>query len=190
MIHYADYIHHLSVLKSLCVRIIRVAGTTSTGVGNGSDAAGSVGSHAPTPGPSALSQAPVVPVVVVAAGPVAAGPLVVAACGTASVPSAVVPAVAAGPIAAGPQVMAACATASVPGAVVPAAVPVVVPAANAHANTGGGGRPQEMCGNRADGCHNHKVLNCTYGLCGVCCAASKRDPRCDVTKHYNKNTHK
>ena len=81
-------------------------------------------------------------------------------------------------------------TAAVPSAVVPVAVPVAVPAAVAPANNGGGGRPQEMCGNRAGGCHNHKVLNCAYGLCGVCCAASKRDPCCDVTKHYNKNTHK
>jgi len=159
-------------------------------VGNGSVAAGSVGSHAPTAGPSALSQASVAPVVVVAAGPVAAGPLVGAGCGIACVPGAVVPAVAVGPIAAGPQAMSAGATASVPVAVVPAAVPVVVPAATAPANTGGGGRPQEMCGKRADGCRNHKDINCTYGLCGVCCAASKRAPRCDVTKHYNKNTHK
>jgi len=126
----------------------------------------------------------VVPVAVAAA--VAAGPPVVAAGATAAVPSAVVPVAVAAAVAAGPPVVAAGATAAVPSAV----VPVVVPAAVVAANNGGGGRTQEMCNNRADGCRNHKTLNCTYGLCGVCCAASKRDPRCDVTKHYNKNTHK
>ena len=162
MIHYADYNLHLPDLKSLCVCIVCVADNTYAGVGNGGNAAsnagGSSGSPTTSPGPSALYQAPVLPVVVVAVGPVAAGPPVVAAGATAAVPSAV--------------------------------VPVAVTAAIAPANNGGGGRPQEMCDNRADGCHNHKVLNCTSGLCGVCCAASKRDPRCNVTKHYNKNTHK
>ena len=66
-------------------------------------------------------------------------------------------------VAAGPPVVAAGATAAVPSAV----VPVAVHSAVAAANNGGGGRPQQMCDNRADGCHNHKVLNCTYGLCGV-----------------------
>jgi len=86
----------------------------------------------------------------------------------------------------GMPVVAAGAAAAVPNAV----VPVAVAAAAVAANNGSGGRPQEMCGNRVDGCPNHKVLNCTYGLCVVCCAASKRDPRCGVAKHYNKNTHK
>ena len=77
------------------------------------------------------------------------------------------------------------ATASLPSAVVPAAVPTAI----APATTGGGGRPQQMCDNTAEGCHNHKVLDCSYGLCGPCCAAIMRDPRCVVTKHYGNNTH-
>jgi len=58
-------------------------------VGNGGNAAsnagGSAGSHAPPPAPSALSQAPVPPVVVVSAEAVPSGTA------TASLPSAVVP---------------------------------------------------------------------------------------------------
>ena len=190
MFHYAGYNLHIQDLKSLCVCIVCVADNTFAGVGNGGNAAsnagGSAASQTPSPGPSMMYQAPVLPVVVVAAGPVAAGPPVVTVGATAAVPSAVAPIAVPAAVAAGPPVVAVGATAAVPGAV----VPVAVPAAVAAANNGGEGRPQEMCGNRADGCHNHKVLNCTYGLCGVCCAASKRDPRCDVTKHYNKNTHK
>ena len=78
------------------------------------------------------------------------------------------------------------ATVSLPSAVVPAAVPTDI----APDNTGGGGRPQQMCDNMGEGCHNHKVLDCSYGLCGPCCAAIIRDPRCVVAKHYRKNTHK
>jgi len=52
---------------------------------------------------------------------------------------------------------------------------------------GGGGRPQQAC--ERVGCHNHKVLDCSYGLCMPCCAAEKRTPRCQVNRHYNKNTH-
>ena len=67
--------------------------------------------------------------------------------------------------------------------------PAAVAAAGAAVTIGGGGRPQQMCGNMADGCRNHKVLDCSYGLCGPCCAAIKRDPRCAVAKHFKKNTH-
>ena len=77
------------------------------------------------------------------------------------------------------------ATTSLPSAV----LPVAVAAAGAAATIGGGGRPQQVCDNMADGCPNHKVLDCTYGLCGPCCAAIKRDPRCAITKHFRKNTH-
>ena len=117
----------------------------------------------------------VVPVAVVAtAVAAAAGPPVVAAGAAAAVPSAVLPVAVVAAVVSGMPVVAAGAAAAVPAVA---------------ANNGGGGRPQEMCGKRVDGCPNHKVLNCTYGLCVVCCAASKRDPRCAVAKHYNKNTH-
>ena len=52
---------------------------------------------------------------------------------------------------------------------------------------GGGGRPQQGC--ERVGCHNHKVLNCSYGFCMPCCANEKRTPRCQVTRHHSKNKH-
>jgi len=196
MIHYADYTLLIQDLTSLCGCVVCVADNTSDGVRNGgntvSSAGGSAGSQAPSPGPSALYQAPLLPAVAAAAGPAAGCPPVVAAGATAALSSAVVAVAMPAAVAVGPPVVAAGANVAVPSAVVAVAVPAAVaaPAVVAVANNGGAGRPQEMCGNRADGCHNHKVLNCTYGLCGVCCAASKRDPRCGVAKHYNKNTHK
>ena len=37
------------------------------------------------------------------------------------------------------------------------------------------------------GCNNHKVLDCSYGLCMPCCAAEKRTPQCKVNRHYRNN---
>ena len=137
-------------------------------------------------GATAAVPSAVVPVAVVAADvAAAAGPPVVAAGAAAAVPNAVLSVAVAAAVVTGMPVVAAGAAVAVPNAV----VPVAVAAAAVAANNGGGGRSQEMCGKRVDGCPNHKVLNCTYGLCVVCCAASKRDPRCAVAKHYKKNTH-
>jgi len=52
---------------------------------------------------------------------------------------------------------------------------------------GGAGRAQQAC--ERVGCHNHKVLDCTYGFCGICCTSQKRTPRCKVKRHYSRNTH-
>jgi len=54
-------------------------------------------------------------------------------------------------------------------------------------NAGVGGRAQQAC--QGMGCKNHKVLECSYGLCGLCCAKVKKDPRCIVAKHNKRNTH-
>jgi len=57
------------------------------------------------------------------------------------------------------------------------------------AKVGGGGRPQQACGNTGVGCNNHKVLDCSYGLCGLCCVTVIRDPQYNVAKHSRKNKH-
>jgi len=57
------------------------------------------------------------------------------------------------------------------------------------AKVGGGGRQQRACDNMGVGCNNHRVLDCSYGLCGPCCATVVRDLRCNVAKHSRKNKH-
>ena len=77
-------------------------------------------------------------------------------------------------------------------AVPPAGAPMLLSGAqhqHSDAKAGSGGRPQQACDNRGVGCNNHKVLDCSYGLCGPYCAAVMRDPRCNVAKHYRKNKH-
>jgi len=55
------------------------------------------------------------------------------------------------------------------------------------ANVGVGGRAQHPC--QGMGCKNHKVLECSYGLCAPCCAKVKRDPQCIVAKQNKRNKH-
>jgi len=52
---------------------------------------------------------------------------------------------------------------------------------------GGAGRAQQAC--ERVGCHNNKMLDCTYGFCMLCCTSQKRTPRCQVNRHYSRNTH-
>jgi len=75
-------------------------------------------------------------------------------------------------------------------AVHPAGVPTLMSGIQhplSGANAGVGGRAQQAC--QGMGCKNHKVLECSYGLCGPCCAKVKRHPRCIVAKQNKRNTH-
>ena len=82
-------------------------------------------------------------------------------------------------------------TAVLLAAVHPAGVPMSMSGIQhpfSGANAGVGGRAQQA--RQGMGCKNHKVLECSYGLCAPCCAKVKRDPRCIVSKHNKRNTHR
>ena len=51
------------------------------------------------------------------------------------------------------------------------------------------GRMQQSCGNKAMRCKNHKVLNCTYGMCGTCYTRAARQPSCNIARRYKNNKH-
>jgi len=53
----------------------------------------------------------------------------------------------------------------------------------------GGGRMQQSCENKGMGCKNNKVLDCMYGMCGMCCTGAARQPPCNIARHRKNNKH-